>query len=71
MPHTVDMQTTEHLNRISRGLHAANIAGHVVLVGGSRGAWVVSVDGETISTDCASLVDAEYAAEITITAKGI
>jgi hypothetical protein len=55
--------TTTHLSRISRGLHGANINGHLVLVAGHKGEWVVSVDGETLGT-CESLVDAEVTAEL-------
>lgn len=58
--------TTTQLNRISRGFHAVNIGGNLILVTGSKGAWCVSVNGETITETAASLVDAEMAAELHI-----
>lgn len=60
--------TTTHLSRISRGLHGANIEGHLVLVSGRKGEWLTSVDGELLEGSSASLVDAELAAELTIMA---
>lgn len=53
-----------HLNRICKGWHGANINGHLIVVTGSKGAWVVSVDGEIVTETAASLIDAEIAAEM-------
>lgn len=55
---TPDRYRYRTLNRIGRGMHGANVDGHLVLVGGQRGEWLMAVDGEYLPGTAPTLAEA-------------